>query len=307
MRILVTGGAGFIGSHLVLELIAAGNDVTIIDNLSSGKLSNIHEKAVFYHEDITDGERINDIFDKEKPEIVYHLAAQTSVPVSIGNPQQDAWVNIIGSINILDACRRAGVKKYVFMSSAAVYGKPQFLPVDEGHKIKPVSGYGLSKYTGEHYCEMMSELYGFDYLILRCANIYGERQDSEGEGGVISVFMNAVVKGKPLIIHGDGEQTRDFIYVRDVIAAAIRGIRHGSRATVNISTGTGTSINRLIAAIEAVNGSQAVISHEPPRAGDIRNSVLDNARACALLQWKPAYSLDEGLKTMLLHQKPVIM
>lgn len=299
MRVLVTGGAGFIGSHLLPELIKLGHHLIVVDNLSSGQLSNIPSKVVFYQEDIINGDKIDKIFYREKPEIVYHLAAQTSVPYSINHSLEDAQANIIGSINILNSCINLEVSKYIFTSSAAVYGKPEVLPIDERHTICPLSGYGVSKYTSEKYAELYGNIYGLNYLIFRCANIYGERQAKEGEGGVVSIFQNAITNNEPLCIYGDGKQTRDFIYVKDVISAAINGIYRGDKATVNISTGSGTSVNSLVSIVESVNQKSATVINRDPRPGDIKDSVLNNRMACSVLKWEPVYNIEEGILDMV--------
>lgn len=301
MRILVTGGAGFVGSHLVPALINEKHSLIVVDNLSSGKACNIPPQAEFYQADIIDTDEIGKIFMREKPEAVFHLAAQTSVPYSIEWPERDAQANVLGTINILNACRRTRVRKYIFMSSAAVYGKLKYLPVDESHQIQPLAGYGLSKYTAEKYAELFSSIHELNFLILRCANIFGERQDNYGEGGVVSIFMDAIINGRPLYIHGDGEQTRDFIYVKDVVAAAINGIDRGDKATVNISTGKGTSINQLVSVMERAFTRTTEVKNIDSRSGDIRDSVLDNQQACRLLGWSPIYNLSQGLSNMSEH------
>jgi len=302
MRILITGGAGFIGSHLSTELINAGHHIVIVDNLSTGKAGNIPQKAVFYQEDIVDGKRIEEIFNRERPEIVYHLAAQTSVPFSMEKPEDDARVNIMGSINVLNACVSSKAGKFIFTSSAAVYGKPENLPVNENHPIRPLSGYGISKHTVEHYTELFAENYGIKYIIFRCANVYGEKQERDGEAGVVSVFMDALIKDKLMYIHGDGEQTRDFIYVRDVVTAALQAIDNGENGIINISTGLGITVNKLITVMENASRKTARVEKIEPRSGDIKNSVLSNQLACRLLGWKPAFSLEDGLLNMWRHQ-----
>jgi UDP-glucose 4-epimerase len=212
MKVLVTGGAGFIGSNLVDRLIEKKYEVVIIDNLSTGKKEHINKNATFYKADISSNE-IEDIFKKENINIVIHTAAQIDVQKSINDPIYDCKNNIIGTLNILEACKKHKIEKLVYSSSAAVYGQPDYLPVDEEHPINAMSGYGISKHTPEHYINMYSDIYGLNASILRYSNVYGPRQDPKGEGGVISIFVDKMLNNEEPIIYGDGEQTRDFIYV----------------------------------------------------------------------------------------------
>lgn len=295
MKVLVTGGAGFIGSHVVDLLIENGYEVVIVDNLSTGKEEFINEKAIFYKKDITDDD-LYEIFEKEKPDYVIHQAAQIDVQKSIDNPVFDAKVNVLGTVNLLECCRKSGVKKTVYASSAAVYGNPEYLPIDEGHRINPISYYGISKHTPEHYFEVYRQLYDLKYTILRYANVYGIRQDPKGEGGVISIFIDKMLKGEMPVIFGDGNQTRDFVYVKDVAKANLLALEKGDNEIVNISTNKPTSINELVDLMNKIMNTSLEPVYKEPRKGDIVHSYLDNKKALDVLGWKPEYSLEEGLK-----------
>jgi UDP-glucose 4-epimerase len=301
MRVLVTGGAGFIGSRLGISLIDAGHQITVVDNLSTGRIDNLHPAARFYHADIIDAVIMEEIISMEKPEIVFHLAAQTSVPFSIGNPLQDAKINILGSINLIESSSRNQVKKMVYFSSAAVYGKPEYLPLNEEHPIRPQSGYGISKHTVEHYLELYCQLTDMKYMVFRCANVYGERQDESGEGGVVSIFIKSLLNNKPIYIHGEGEQTRDFIYVQDVIDACLQSIEIEKKCIINISTGEPTSINELLSNLHRISQHKTRVENIEVRPGDIRDSVMSNQKAQQILHWKPKYSLEQGLESMWQH------
>ncbi|HCD08834.1 MAG TPA: UDP-glucose 4-epimerase [Thermoanaerobacter sp.] len=295
MKVLVTGGAGFIGSHVVDLLIENGYEVIIVDNFSTGKEEFINKKAIFYKKDITD-ENLCEIFKKEKPDYVIHQAAQIEVQKSIDNPVFDAKVNILGTVYLLECCRKSGVKKVIYASSAAVYGNPEYLPIDEKHKVNPISYYGISKHTPEHYFEVYRQLYGLKYTILRYANVYGIRQDPKGEGGVISIFIDKMLKGERPIIFGDGNQTRDFVYVKDVAKANLLALERGDNEVVNISTNKPTSINELVEIMNKIMNTSLKPIYAEPRKGDIIHSYLDNKKALDVLGWKPEYSLEEGLR-----------
>jgi UDP-glucose 4-epimerase len=298
MRILVTGGAGFIGSHVVEALLEAGARVAVIDNLSTGFRENVPTAAVFYEVDITTPE-IGDILNFEKPEVVAHLAAQAVAPLSLVQPGFDASVNINGTLNLLEASRHAGVRRVVYSSSAAVYGDPVYLPVDEAHPLQPITPYGASKYAAEMYLAVYRRLYDMEWVALRLANVYGPRQDAAGEGGVVAVFRRRLREGAPPEIFGDGGQTRDFIYVQDVVSAFLAALKSAGEEALNIGTGKGTSVTELLEALQKVSGQQTKPRYRPPRPGDIRHSVLDPAKARAALSWAARYSLAEGLKQTL--------
>lgn len=298
MKILVTGGAGFIGSHLVEALIENGHTVGVLDNLSAGRLSHLHPDARFYEGDIKDHD-FDKSFGRFAPNIVFHLAAQVDVQTSLKRPAFDADVNITGTLRVLEACKEYGLAKLVYASSAAVYGYPEFLPVSEEHRIQPLSFYGISKHTPEHYIRTFSELYGLDYTVLRYANVYGERQDAHGEGGVVSIFTNRLLKGETPVIYGDGEQTRDFIYVKDVVAANLAALQRGGKGIYNVSGNRRTSVNALLRLMCDISGTPFAPEYRDARTGDIVHSCLDNARAKRDLDWEPMVSLVDGLKATI--------
>ncbi len=296
MKIAVTGGAGFIGSHIVEKLLMEGFEVTVIDNLSTGRRENVCSKASFVHMDIRSAE-IKTLFLSEHFDGVLHLAAQTMVPQSLIDPGFDCDVNIQGAINILEACRESKTKRIVFSSSAAVYGNNEMLPLTEKALPQPTSFYGLSKLTAEKYLALYQQLFGIEYVILRYANVYGERQGDGGEGGVVSIFSRLISQGKPLTIFGDGGQTRDFIYVGDVASANHKAlITKNVNAVYNISTNLQTSVNDLIAIMEAASDRPVAINYAAPREGDIYHSRLDCQAACNALDWKPLVALSEGIQ-----------
>jgi len=294
MNVLVTGGAGFIGSHIVDKLINEGLDVVVIDNLSTGKLENLNEKAKFYNLDITSNQ-LSTIFQQEKIDVVIHQAAQIDVQKSLQDPVYDSKVNINGTVNLLECCRKYNVSKIIYASSAAVYGKPEYLPIDEKHPIQPMSFYGISKFTPESYLKIYKELYGLDYTILRYSNIYGPRQDSKGEGGVIAIFIDKLLNEQTPIIFGDGEQTRDFLYVEDVAEANFRAIFKGDGEILNISTNTRISINQLYTELTSILHLDLKPHYKEARLGDILHSSLNNKKAIQTLNWQPKYTFSEGL------------
>lgn len=296
MRILVTGGAGFIASHIVDGLLEEGYEVAIIDNLSHGREKNVNPNARFYKCDITDLNRLSIIFKFEKPEILIHHAAQIDVDISIKEPSFDATNNVIGTINVLQCCIESGVKRIIYSSSAAVYGNPKYLPIDEEHPIKPISFYGVSKYASEQYIIAYSKLYGLKYVILRYANVYGPRQDSKGESGVVSIFIEKLLRGEVPVIYGDGEQTRDFIYVRDVVNANLLALKYEDNVILNTSTSTPITINELINVLSKIFNKKIDQVYVTKRKGDILNSYLYNSNIIKILQWRPKYNIYEGIK-----------
>ena len=298
-KVVVTGGAGFIGSHVVEECLNQGYHVSVIDNLSTGNYENIAGLPIdFYLVDITDPTVMNLITSLE-PDYVIHLAAQVSVAQSVQNLLFDEKVNVTGSLHVIKGAVAAGAKRIVFSSSAAVYGNPLALPVTTEHPTFPESPYGLTKLTVENYLKMFYKLYGLSYSILRFSNVYGPRQDARGEGGVISIFADLMCQNKQPIIYGDGEQTRDFIYVKDVASAVAQSMIIDGNICVNISTETSISIRQLYHTMKALMGIELNPVYEPERPGDIRESILANKATKALLNWQPNTDLYKGLENTL--------
>ena len=295
MKVLVTGGVGFIGSHIIEKLNAENCQVVIVDNLSTGLRENVPANVKFIEMDICNIQLLK-VFEQEQFDAVIHLAAQTMVPVSLERPDYDCQVNICGTVNVLDACRKTGVKRIIVASSAAVYGDLESVPMIESSQTIPTSFYGLSKLTVEKYLAMYYRVYGLEYIVLRFANVYGERQGDGGEGGVVSIFTRLVSQGGYLNIFGDGSQTRDFIYVGDVANANYQALMTPYTNDVyNISTQTETSVNELVNILEKVSGRSVEKVCTPMREGDIYRSMLSNDKAVKKLDWKPIMSLTEGL------------
>ncbi len=294
MKALVTGGAGFIGSHLVDGLIQEGHEVHVLDNLSSGSVSNVHSDAVLHVLDIRD-DGIKQLLAELKPDYVFHHAAQVDVQRSIQNPAEDAAINLIGTINLLEGCAAAKVKKVIYASSCALYGDSPHPLTEERHPPQPASYYGISKGTPEFYLQVYSDLHGLRYTALRYANVYGPRQTAKGEGGVIAIFLNRMRQGKPLVVFGDGRQSRDFVYVKDVVRANLAAINHADDRVLNVSTAISTTVNELIAILASIHGHELPVLHKPARPGDILHSCLSNRKAGEWMDWEPAYSLGQGL------------
>lgn len=295
MRVMVTGGCGFIGSHIVDMLAAQGHEVSVIDNLCTGNIDNLNPAAKFFNVDITSRE-LRNVFEAVKPEVVYHEAAQIDIQKSIKETVFDTTVNIVGTVNVLECCRDFGVTKIIYASSAAVYGNPQYLGVDEAHPVNPISFYGISKHTPEHYIKTFSDLYGLKYTILRYANVYGVRQDPKGEGGVVSIFLDKLLRGQQPTIFGDGEQTRDFIYVKDIAAANLAALDKGDGEIINISTNLPVTVNELFRQMKRILASSLEVAYGPERKGDILHSYLNNEKAYNRIGWKPRYTLEQGLE-----------
>ncbi|RLC39550.1 MAG: UDP-glucose 4-epimerase [Candidatus Nealsonbacteria bacterium] len=296
MKILVTGGAGFIGSHLTDKLIEQGHKVTVVDNLSTGKKENLNPKAKFYQLDIQSPE-IAGVFEKEKPEIVFHFAAQIDVRKSVENPIESAKVNILGSLNLLENSRKYGVKKIIFASSGgAIYGETDVIPTPESYPENPQSPYGIEKLAIEKYLNFYRKTLGLNYIALRLANVYGPRQNSKGEAGVIAIFCDKMLKNKEVIINGDGEQTRDFVFVDDVVEAVLLAMEKEKSGIYNIGTAKETSINEIFRKIKELTNSNCQEIHGPEKPGEQKRSCLDYSRAKEELNWQPKYSLEEGLR-----------
>jgi UDP-glucose 4-epimerase len=295
MKVLVTGGAGFIGSNLVDALINNGNEVIIIDNLSTGFERNVNENAKLYKLSILD-EMISGVFQKEQPQIVFHLAAQTSVTKSVTDPIFDAETNILGSLNIITNCVKYKVNKIVYASSSASYGTPEYLPVDEKHPINPLSAYGVSKHTIEHYLFMHNLLYGLPYTALRYANVYGPRQNPLGEGGVVAIFSGKLLRGEQTIIYGTGDKSRDYIYVGDVVQANLLAMDSKEKGIFNVGTGIETYDKTVFDLIAAECRYTDFPEYQPERPGEIKKMVLNNKLAEMLLKWQPHVNFKEGIQ-----------
>ena len=293
-RVLVTGGAGFIGSHVVDALVAAGHQVVVIDDLSTGSRENLHRAATFHQLDITDPE-IDSWVEDARPEVICHNAAQISVTAGQRSPLRDLSVNAGGSLRLIECAARIGCR-FVHASSAAVYGEPENVPVTEDHPTRPINNYGVSKLAVEHYLAAYARSYGLEYAALRYANVYGPRQNASGEAGVVAIFCEAMARGAEVTIHGDGRQTRDFVFVGDVAAANVAAAESEATGVFNISTGVETDINTLYDEIARAFGRTAAPAHGPERPGDIERSVLDAGRAADLLGWRAKVAVSVGLE-----------
>lgn len=294
MRITVTGGAGFIGSHLVDRLIEDGHTVQVIDNLYTGNKEFVHSKAQFVELDIRDP-KLYSVLEEFRPDYIFHEAAQTEVSTSMSDPMLDCDINLMGLINLLNAAVKLDVKKFLMPSSAAVYGNLDTLPLNEEMIGNPSSFYGLTKLTTEHYLRIYHEAFGLPYICYRYSNVFGPRQGNGGEGGVISIFAKAIVQGSPIIIYGNGKQTRDFIYVDDVVEANILGIQHQVTGIYNVSTGISSSVNLLVDEFRNISGKNIEVVYDKPRLGDIRDSVLATDKSEKELLFTAKYNLHDGL------------
>ncbi len=297
MKILVTGGAGFIASHIVDAYINQGHQVAIIDNLSSGKKANINPQAKFFHVDIN-SPKIPDIFSSFKPQILNHHAAQINVRVSVSNPKLDAKTNIIGFINLLQAAHHTNTVKHTIFASTggAMYGDTHQVPTPESHPPQPISPYGISKRTGELYLEYYHHIHRISYTALRYSNVYGPRQNAHGEAGVVAIFYSRTLHHQPFTINGNGSQTRDFVYVDDVVSANLLATKKCPIGIYNIATATQTTVNNLIHAMQATIDHQGKISHGLAKSGEVQISCLSFSKAQKELKWQPRYSLQQGLQ-----------
>ena len=294
MRITVTGGAGFIGSHLVDRLIEDGHTVQVIDNLYTGNKEFVHSKAQFIELDIRDP-KLYSVLEEFRPDYIFHEAAQTEVSTSMSDPMLDCDINLMGLINLLNAAVKLDIKKFLMPSSAAVYGNLDTLPLNEEMIGNPSSFYGLTKLTTEHYLRIYHEAFGLPYICYRYSNVFGPRQGNGGEGGVISIFAKAIVQDSPIIIYGDGKQTRDFIYVDDVVEANILGMQHQVIGIYNVSTGISSSVNLLVDEFRNISGKDIEVVYDKPRLGDIRDSVLATDKSEKELLFTAKYNLHDGL------------
>src|SRR5947207_8711194 len=308
MKILVTGGAGFIGSHIVDQCIAAGHQVAVVDNLweeGGGKNTNLNPQARFFRVDITDEDSLNKIFDSVQPEVVCHQAAQHSVAVSTKNPKLDARVNVLGLLNILTNCSRVGTRKIVFASSGATYGTPVRLPIDEDVPQRPESPYGITKMVTEYYLRYWQEAHDLTYTALRYGNVYGPRQDPNGEAGVIAILAKRFLNREPVRIDWDGEQQKDYVYVGDVARANFIALKSGDNDIFCIGTGKGTSVNEIYKTLEEIIGYTPEIVKAPKRAGDIHLAYFDCGKAARILGWQPQVNFEQGVRaTVYFFRKP---
>jgi UDP-glucose 4-epimerase len=295
MKILVTGGAGFIGSNVVDAYLEAGHEVAVVDDLSSGKKENVNPRAKLYQLNIADP-KLAGIFEEFKPQLVNHHAAQISVPLSVDDPLMDARTNVIGFLNLLTNCRTHKVTKVVYVSSGGVvYGEPERLPANEGYPLQPASPYGIAKYAGELYLKFFAAQCGLKYVALRYSNVFGPRQMPHGEAGVVSIFILALLNRKPPTIFGDGKVIRDYVFVGDVVDANLRAVERGENIAVNIATGKPTDVNELYMLIAEALGSDLEAQYGPPRRGDLRANYLDASLAGKVLGWRPKTTLQEGI------------
>jgi len=300
MRILLTGGAGFIGSHVADLYIKEGHEVLIIDNLSSGRVENINKNAEFEEVDIRDYDALLKVFNRFKPDIVNHHAAQISVVYSMQNPNLDIDINIKGTLNLLELSRVFKIKKFIFASTGgALYGEPIYLPSDETHPILPLAPYGIDKEASEHYIRIYANTYKFDFVILRYANVYGPRQDPFGEAGVVAIFTKRMLEGKECFIFGNGEQKRDFVFVQDVAQANLLALnyapKNGILPVFNIGTGRLTSVNTLFGTLCKLTGYEKEPVYKPKREGEVFEISLSYEKAKKHLGWQPTYTLGKGL------------
>lgn len=296
MKIMVTGGAGFIGSNIAGAYLAEGHEVVVVDNLSTGNQEWLDPRCRFCHIDITNPS-LREIMEVERPDVINHHAAQIDVRFSTENPEQDAQINIMGFLNLLEAARHTGVKKVIFASSGgAVYSDVAQFPATEADPAEPISPYGVTKLTGEKYLHYYKTQYGIDYVALRYANVYGPRQSPHGEAGVVAIFISKLLKGETPIIHGDGLQTRDYLFVDDVVACNVRALRDGVSGVFNVGTGVESSVVDLFRAIRSSVGSTCDEMHGPAKSGEVRRSSLRSLRLKEVMGFEPRIQLAEGIQ-----------
>ncbi len=300
MRILVTGGAGFIGSNVADRFVELGHDVAVLDDLSTGRRDNIPVAARFYESSLDDREAVERVLAEFRPEVVDHHAAQIDVRHSVTDPIADATTNILGGIGLLEAAVRHGTRKFIYASTGgALYGEGRQLPATEDHPAHPEAPYGISKYALEHYLYFYRLSYGLDVTVLRYPNVYGPRQNPHGEAGVNAIFIGLMVEGKQPVIFGDGEQVRDYVYVDDVVRANELALERGSGETVNLGWGRGVSVNDIVRTLAKLLGTTMAPIHAAPRSGEVQRIYLDATRAKTVLGWEPTVPFEEGLARTL--------
>jgi len=293
---MLTGGAGFIGSHIADLIIKEGHQVIIIDNLLNGKKANINSAASFYHLDIRD-KSLEEVFAQERPDVLNHHAAQVSVRDSVTDPIYDLEINVRGTVHLLELSRKYGVKKVIFASSGgAIYGEQDYFPADEKHPLRPLSPYGAAKLAGESYLYYYQQIFDLPYIALRYANVYGPRQNPFGEAGVVAIFANKLLRNENPTINGDGEQTRDYVFVEDVVKANVTTLRDENSDIFNVGTSIETSVNELFASINLIAGGKAEEKHGPAPKGEQARSVITSDKLLQRFNWKPSIKIDEGLK-----------
>jgi UDP-glucose 4-epimerase len=300
MRIIVTGGAGFIGSHIVDAYVREGHDVTVVDDLSTGNRGNVNPRARFIELDIKD-EAMKKVFNESRFDVVNHHAAQINVRTSLANPFLDACVNVLGSVRMLECAATSGVKRFIFASSGgAIYGEPKNCPITEDRVPQPMSPYAVAKLAAEHYVRVFAQLHGFAYVILRYSNVYGPRQISKSEAGVISIFINQILNDRPCFVNGSGDQVRDYIFVKDVVGANVLALNSASDV-FNIGTSVETSVNQLVDGLAEVTGRNIRHEHRAAIPGEVFRNSLDYSKIRRMLNWQPGVSLSEGLRKTLEH------
>jgi UDP-glucose 4-epimerase len=296
MRVLVTGGAGFIGSNVADKFIEEGHDVAIVDNLSTGFRENINPEARLYEVDICDSKAIAEVFERERPEVVNHHAAQMDVRHSVEDPVFDATTNILGSLNLILASVKHEVRKFIYISTGgAIYGEPKFLPVTENHPINPESQYGVSKHTVEHYLYLYQHQAGLAYTVLRYPNVYGPRQNPKGEAGVIAIFIGKMLAGVTPTIFGDGEQIRDYVHVNDIVRANSLALVNGKNDVYNIGSEVGTTVNQLYRLLSNLLSFRSAAHYAAPRTGELQKIYLDAQKAKQHLGWNAEIPIEQGL------------
>jgi UDP-glucose 4-epimerase len=305
-KVLVTGGAGFIGSHVVDSYLAAGHEVVVVDDLFTGHRNNLNPECEFHEMDIRDA-RLETLFQKHKFEVVNHQAARGNVRASMEDPMIYADVNIRGGVNVLECCRKHGVRKIIYSSTGGcVYGEPRYLPADEKHPLQPRDPYGASKASYELYLPVYEMNYGLQYTILRYPNVYGPRQDPFGEAGVVSIFLGQMLRKIQPVINGDGEQLRDYVYVSDVVSANLLVLSKGDNEVFNVGWGKGTSVNEIFHKLASILCNDTGAMHGPPKLGEIGKTYLNSLKATEVLGWKPLVALEEGLRKTADYFRPIM-
>ncbi len=304
MKILVTGGAGFIGSHVVDAYIQAGHEVAIIDDLSTGREENVNPQARFYRVDVSDFDAVMEVFEREKPEMVNHHAAQANVRFSVERPVDDTRINVLGTVAVLEAARRVAARKFIFASTGgAIYGETERIPTPESEPPNPCSHYGTAKLAAEKYCQLYGRLYGLRWTILRYANVYGPRQNPKGEAGVTAIFARLMLLGEQPEIFGDGTKTRDYVHVFDVVRANVMAIERGDREILNIGTGREIQDIEVFRAIARHVGYGGQPKFGPVRPGELLRSAVDPSKAASVLGWKPTVRFEEGVASVVEYQR----